>query len=367
LFVGITNTPRDASWGTPGAISRLLDRKPSDRPEAELWFGTHPVSPSVLVDAQGPFAEVSGDLPYLLKVLAASESLSLQAHPNLDQARSGFEAEEAAGIPIDAPHRNYKDARHKPEMIYALEDGFGALCGFRPTEQTRSSLDRLARADPTGAIAALERRLPDDAALPGVFEWLITGGEGVAELITAVSAAAAVEGFGTQVVLARAFPGDAGIVISLLLNDVELSRGQVIYLPAGNIHAYQHGIGIELMAASDNVLRGGLTPKHVDVPELLRVLDFRTGPVPYLEPERPAPGVEVFRPDVPDFVLTVVSGDAELDRLDRAILLCVDGSFTVEDGDERRAIGRGDAVFARSNGPVVVRGSGRLFIASPGG
>jgi mannose-6-phosphate isomerase len=168
--------------------------------------------------------------------------------------------------------------------------------------------------------------------------------------------------------LADRNPGDPGIAISLLLNSVALHPGEVLYLPAGNIHAYLTGLGIELMAASDNVLRGGLTPKHVDVPELLKVLDFRPAPVPYLEPERPQAGVEVFRPDVPDFVLTVVSADAarsgvSLPLSGPAIVLCTSGSVSVSG----HALERGRALYAADESMLAISGDGMLFIASTGG
>ncbi|MFW8745167.1 type I phosphomannose isomerase catalytic subunit, partial [Mesorhizobium japonicum] len=175
MFTEITNTPRDYAWGSTTAIARLLGRAPSGRPEAELWLGAHPGSPSRLVGREGTLLDVvDGRLPFLLKVLAAEQPLSLQAHPTPVQAEEGFAREEAAGIPIDAPERNYKDAFHKPELIYALSDPFRALCGFRPVEETRTVLLPVA-GDPR--IAPLLDRLRTDADLRPVVEWLITGGD----------------------------------------------------------------------------------------------------------------------------------------------------------------------------------------------
>ena len=254
--------------------------------------------PALVGDDRTLLDVVDGRLPFLLKVLAAAAPLSLQAHPTPAQAAEGFAREEAAGVPIDAPHRNYKDAFHKPELIYALSDPFRALSGFRPVAETRAVLEPVAD---DARIAPLLERLDDDDALRDVFAWLIAGGDDVDDLVAAVvEASATADGPSWQTVrtLADTYPGDPGIAISLLLHTVELRPGEVLYLPAGNIHAYLEGLGIELMAASDNVLRGGLTPKHVDVPELLSVLDFRPLPAPYLAPEEPEPGVRVFRPDV---------------------------------------------------------------------
>ncbi|MGN6272350.1 MAG: mannose-6-phosphate isomerase, class I [Protaetiibacter sp.] len=370
MFVEIANEPRDYAWGSTTAIAELLGTPPSGGPQAELWLGAHPGSPARVVGARGEERTLldllDGRLPFLLKVLAAAAPLSLQAHPTPAQAEEGFARENAAGVPLDAPTRNYKDAFHKPELIYALSEPFRALSGFRPAAETRAVLAPVAD-DPR--IAPLVERLVDDTSIEAVFAWLIGRGDGVADLVDAVvEASATVDGPSWQTVrtLADAYPGDPGIVISLLLHTVELHPGEVLFLPAGNIHAYLEGLGIELMAASDNVLRGGLTPKHVDVPELLRVLDFRPAPAPYLAPHEPEPGVRVFRPNVPDFVLTVVSADAaergvEVALGGAAIVLCTDGTVALEGGP---AISRGQAVFVAEEQWLGVRGTGTVFIAS---
>ncbi|HEV7956892.1 MAG TPA: mannose-6-phosphate isomerase, class I, partial [Marisediminicola sp.] len=357
MFVGITNTPRAYAWGSRTAIADLLGWDASGGPEAELWLGAHPGSPSRLEDPSvgndlveliesdpastlGPFA-TSGRLPFLLKLLAADAPLSLQAHPTTEQAREGYRRENEAGVPLEAPHRNYKDEHPKPELIVALSDTFDALCGFRSLESFRQIVGELrGRTRDTIPLDDLLERAAPENALPALVEWLSNGGTDVDRLVALVSELAAAEvrqdespkafeaELGTVSVLAEQYPGDPGVVISLLANRVTLRRGEALYLPAGNIHAYLHGLGVELMTASDNVLRGGLTPKHVDVPELLDVLDFTPQPVPYLEPERPAPGVEVFRPDVPDFVLVRFDGSApgSYELSGPAIALCTSGS-----------------------------------------
>ncbi|MFZ2964501.1 MAG: type I phosphomannose isomerase catalytic subunit, partial [Rhodoglobus sp.] len=235
MFLGITNTPRDYAWGAPGAISALLGRAPSEAPEAELWLGTHPGSPSRLVGAEGTLLDVvGGRLPFLLKVLAAGSPLSLQAHPTTAQARAGFAREEAAGIPADAPERNYKDPFHKPELIYALSERFEALCGFRPAAETRESLERLLeRRGPSAPVRAWIDRLTGDDEIRGVFEWLITRGLGVDELVSSLVGLAddATAALVTLRELAVAYPGDPGIAISLMLHRVSLERGEVLYLP----------------------------------------------------------------------------------------------------------------------------------------
>ena len=372
MFVGITNTPRDYAWGSTTAIAELLGTPASGAPEAELWLGAHPGSPSVVTSPEAgasDLRELVGELPFLLKVLAAAHPLSLQAHPTLAQAAEGFARENAAGVPLDAPHRNYKDALHKPELIYAVTDGFRALCGFRDTSESRATIDRLLTASPgDAALSGWMTRLDSDDAIRSTFEWLVTGGDDVDELVSSVvDAASRLEGDNFTLVgeLAAEYPGDPGIVVSLMLNLVTLSAGEVLYLPAGNIHAYVEGLGIELMASSDNVLRGGLTPKHVDVPELLGVLDFSPVEIPYLAAETPAPGVQVFRPDVPDFVLTVVTADGshDVDAPGPAIALCTSGAVELNG----HALARGEAVFVTADDAITtVAGDGTVFIATAG-
>jgi len=367
VFVGITNTPRDYAWGSTGEISELLGLAPSDRTEAELWLGAHPGSPSRVVEKDATLLDVvDGRLPFLLKVLAAGAPLSLQAHPTTEQAQAGFARENALGVPLDSPERNYKDAFPKPELIYALSEKFEALCGFRPAASIRASFEALP-ASP--AVSALLERLTGDDALRDVFEWLITRGERVDDLISEVVAAAdnSSPQLATVGLLARDYPGDPGIVISLMLNRVTLERGEVLYLPAGNIHAYLRGVGIELMSSSDNVLRGGLTPKHIDVPELLSVLDFRPVAVPYLAPERPAPGVEVFRPDVPDFVLVTIEDEGSYVLTGPAIALCTHGDLDIEGATSAYNLSRGDAVYITPDeGELSFAGLGSVFLATTG-
>ncbi|GGF14277.1 mannose-6-phosphate isomerase, class I [Subtercola lobariae] len=446
MFVQITNTPRDYAWGSSRAITDLLGLPPTGKPEAELWLGAHAGSPSVIVHpeltggartltewiAADPATATGshGRLPFLLKVLAAAKPLSLQAHPTLGMAKAGFERENAEGLAIDAPNRNYKDALHKPEVIYALSETFDALCGFRSLDEIRGVLALLRAADARSAVPepeplqALESRLRGSTAeaLRTAVEWLLSGSEQVEALVAQVTALvagdAALGGGGVRVgvgagagddagsgagagagefadalatvrSLAVEYPGDPGVVLSLLLNRVTLKRGEALYLPAGNIHAYLQGLGVELMAASDNVLRGGLTPKYIDVPELLHVLQFASVPVPYLEPEHPSPGVEVFQPDVIDFVLVRFAlgdraGDADGGRgtLEArhpgpksasyspdgpAIVLCTAGSLTVTSATGQTSVTRGESFYITPDeGALTVTGSGELFLAAPG-
>jgi len=356
MFVGITNTPRDYAWGSATAIPQLLGVAPTGAPQAELWLGVHPGSPSRLVGREGTLADlVPGRLPFLLKVLAAGAPLSLQAHPTSVQAEAGFARENAAGIAVDAPERNYRDAFHKPELIFALSDPFTALSGFRPVAETLEVLGPVAG---DARLQPLLSRLVDDGSLQDAFTWLISRDAGVEDVVSAVvECAEAVDGpsWATVRLLAEYYPGDPGIPISLLLHTIALRPGEVLYLPAGNIHAYLGGLGIELMAASDNVLRGGLTPKHVDVAEL-------------------APGVLEFRPDVPDFVLTVVSPDAAeravsvaIEGGGPAIAFVASGAVTLDGFDASFTLERGGAAYLSEEPVVRVSGDGLLFLATTAG
>lgn len=351
MFVEITNEPRDYAWGSTTLLQAFLGREPDGRPHAELWLGTHHGSPARLVGRDGDLRDVAGELPFLLKVLAAGSTLSLQAHPTARQAEEGFAGENAAGIPLDAPHRNYKDPYPKPEMIYALSEEFRALSGFRPVVQTRADLD--------AADLGLLPDLRADSDLRAVVERLLTTDVSV-ELDALVAAAqgAPGESWATVRDLSAQMPGDPGIAISLLLHTIVLRRGEALYLPAGNIHAYQSGLGVELMGPSDNVLRGGLTEKYIDVPELLRVLDFRALPEPRIQPLVTG-GVSDFAPDGAGFRMRVLDAGASLEVEAPALVLVLDGSATVGDAVLERA-GAGALV----DGRAVIHADGATVVAT---
>jgi mannose-6-phosphate isomerase len=385
MLLRIENTPRPYAWGSTTAIAELLGTTPSGGPEAELWLGDHPGSPARIVagDASGA-SDLSAmllargeKLPFLLKVLAAGEPLSLQAHPTIAQAREGFARENAAGIALDAANRNYKDELHKPELIFALSDRFIALAGFRPVAEARAALaaaeqPALAAAEQP-ALAAFIDKLVDDAALPDLVRWLIAGGPEVTAVVDALVATARTlehdardtPSWATVRRLAEYYPGDPGIAMSTLMHTVVLRPGEALYLPTGNIHSYQQGLAIEVMAASDNVLRGGLTPKHVDAAELMRVLDARPVAEPRIAPVELLPGVHRFTPDVVDFALTVVEAGSAVDGITLetggpAIVLCLEGEVTLHD---ELSLERGQAAFADEASLRVV-GAGRAVMAT---
>ena len=392
----LENVLRDYAWGSTTAIAGLLGRIESGRPEAELWIGAHPDSPSVALRPDGTTVPldrlISEDpehflgaesvagfgprLPFLTKILAAAQPLSLQVHPSIEQARDGFARENANGIAPEAAHRNYRDDNHKPEMIFALTP-FEALCGFRPAADTRAILLHLAaafdavEADRPPLLSELVEDLgnPDEGtALRKAFERLISGGPAVAEATALVAGVlvtgAALEPYrselSTVLSLNEKYPGDPGVLISLLLNRISLAPGEAVFLPAGNVHAYLYGTGVEVMASSDNVLRGGLTPKFVDVPELLRTIEFKPVAVPMLTPEVSGFGQELYRPPFREFQLQRIElapgqPPVPLAQNGAAVVIVVEGSVYLDSpkGDLQLARG-GSAFLAASEAPVNV-------------
>lgn len=325
----IAGSPRTYSWGSTNALQELTGRGVPGQPLAELWYGAHPTAPS-LVREDGPRLDalisaeprhILGDdvierfgpgLPYLLKLIAPAAALSLQVHPSVEKARERFTREDREGIPLTAPHRNYKDSNHKPELVYALTQ-FEAMCGFRAPRRAAELLDGLF----TSITDTLYAHLRADANAHGVkaaFTSLFLSPPSADEVAIVASACAhrlergspSPRTDATVVALQREHPGDPGVVAPLLLNPVSLRPGESLFVPAGGVHAYLSGVGVELMASSDNVLRAGLTSKHVDIPEMLSCVDYVAAP-----PVRIAPEVaddeltEVFYAPVDDFQLTV--------------------------------------------------------------
>ncbi|GAA0267607.1 mannose-6-phosphate isomerase, class I [Cryptosporangium japonicum] len=389
----LTNPIRTYAWGSRSAIAGVQGRPvPSTEPEAELWMGGHPSAPSrlsrdgvergldalVAADPQrelGPANAQGARVPFLLKLLAAETPLSLQAHPSDSQARAGFAAEQAAGPPIGDPRRNYVDPHHKPELICAVGQ-FSALCGFRSPARSVAVLTPVVAEIPAlRALVDALRASPDGSGLrafvAGLFS--LADATSVAEAFADACRKASGPDHELAVSLAAQYPGDIGIVLALLLNRLELSPGEAIFLPAGVLHAYLHGLGVEVMAASDNVLRGGLTPKHVDVQELLRVVRFEETPAVPFPAAEPAPGVRVWAPPVPEFALTRVvldeaGGHASLASDGPRILFCLEGAVTVEDGTGPVELHGGEAGYVSAgHRDVTVTGTGTIFQATTGG
>lgn len=383
MLLAISNTPRDYAWGSTTLLADLEGRTPTGAPEAEVWFGDHPGSPALVHDDSGRTldawlsaraAEADGParLPYLLKLLAAGAPLSIQVHPSREQAAEGFAREEHAGVPRDAGHRNYKDDNHKPEVIVALSDTFTALAGLRDVSVTRRLVEALGDA---AGVRALRERLHDSdasAALRAAIGWALGEADAAAiQEIVEAAASADSEEFAAELALtaslAAAYPADPGIVVALLMNLVHLRRGEAIFVPAGVLHAYVAGLGVEIMAASDNVLRGGLTPKHIDVAELLSLVDFRPAAPPVLEPDAAGDGVEVFAPGIRDFALAHVSGSGSVDLRGLSIALGVagDAAITGASGTRIRLAPGQAAIVTPDESPLAVDG-GEVFVAMPG-
>lgn len=380
-LVRLDCTVRCYAWGSRTVLAELLGRAPGDEPEAELWVGAHPDAPARLrgdgrtlpeyiagdpVAALGPAAAPGAGLPFLLKVLAVEHPLSLQVHPDERQAREGFARDNAAGLAPDAPDRNYRDDSSKPELVCALTP-FDALCGLREPVEAAGLVGALGVAALDEVVAALAA---EDAKR--AVEMLLTWPSGLrAELVEDVrKACARLDGEPYRVVerLAELHPDDTGPVTSLLLNLVRLEPGQALNVPPRTLHAYLRGTAVEIMASSDNVLRGGLTPKHVDVPEVLAVADFGAfDPVP-LRAEPAANGEGAYPSPAAGFRLTRCApggGRVVLDRPGPSALLCLDGVVTITRDGRTEALRRGEALFVPyQGGAVELSGDGEVFRAT---
>ncbi len=333
-------------WGDPTAIPHLLGLVPDGRPCAELWFGTHAGAPSTLADGRALEAVV-GPLPYLLKILSAAKPLSIQVHPSSTQAQLGFEREDAAGIPLNAPHRTYRDPFHKPEILVALTP-FEALCGIAPLDRTDQLLAEL------GPAAADIRSLLSHGGIDAVIALLLHDRPSLGPLLDA-AAHHRDPRCGWLSRLSQLFPGDPSAALALLLNYVQLSPGEAIFLGAGNIHAYLEGTGVEVMANSDNVVRAGLTSKHVDADEVLRVLDRTPTDDPVVTAAATSDGGHRFDVPVHDFRVTVYEIDGSVSFIADGpeLLLCTEGEMV--------EVSQGECILATHGEAVELVGMGTVY------
>jgi len=394
-IVRLRNPVLPYAWGSRTAIAALLGEPvPSAGPQAELWMGAHPSHPSQVRTDHGELpldawiardpecvlgasvaSRFAGRLPFLLKVLAAEQPLSLQVHPSPEQARAGFERENAAGIPLDSPRRCYRDASHKPELLCALTP-FHALVGFQPPAQIAARLAELAAPELEPSLRAAEAG--GTQGLRACFTELLRLDAATRRRVLARAAECARNrsdaALDLVVQLSEAHPGDAGALAPLWMNRIELAPGQAMFLPAGLLHSYLGGVGIELMASSDNVLRGGLTEKHVDVPELLRVLCFEPNGFQRVTPDPAEAGEARYATPAAEFALSVVrlgaSGAFEArERRGVEILLCTEGTGEVSDVDRTQCVPlrRGESLLVPGAlGRYRVEGSGTLYRATVG-
>jgi mannose-6-phosphate isomerase len=383
----LDNTVQNYAWGSPTAIAEFLGRpSPGGRPEAELWIGAHHRAPSRVafgsshpsLDAmiqREPAAMLGesvaaryGELPFLLKVLAAAEPLSIQCHPNAAQARAGFTRENEAGIALADPKRNYRDPNHKPELLVALSR-FLALKGWRPVEEILGHLQAIAFDGLAAPVEGLQRRR-DAGALKTLFGAMLSLDEAPRSRLLHQALDAAQgrpqEAWRWVVRLHDKHPGDVGVLAPLLLNFIELQPEEALFLGAGELHAYLEGTALEIMANSDNVLRGGLTSKHVDVAELLATATFEAGPAAIFRAETIADGERVYRTPAREFELGFIEVSPIAPYGSPAgkgveILLGMAGHATVIADGHLHPLGRGRSVFvpAAVSG-YIVEGEGRV-------
>lgn len=352
----LKNTIQEYAWGSHTAIAQLLgNSSPSIVPQAELWMGAHPkatsmvkygeqwVSLSELIDkypedilGKDIAHKFNNKLPCLFKVLAAAKPLSIQAHPEKTQAEQGFAKENELGIPLNAPNRNYKDDNHKPECICALTT-FYALKGFRKIADICKFMKKICPNGLKKEIGDLQKQ-QDSQGLKQFFKALMTA-ESNKQKQLIKEAIDNAQKFSQEdfvfewiIKLYNEYPHDIGIMSPSFLNLIQLESGQALFLPAGELHAYLDGTGIELMANSDNVLRGGLTPKHVDVDELLKILNFVEGKTNIITPKKSAKCENVYSTPAKEFVLSVISDDINYKSLEKRsveIILCVNGKAII--------------------------------------
>ncbi|AOP53203.1 MAG: mannose-6-phosphate isomerase, class I [Brevibacterium aurantiacum] len=424
------NTVKNFAWGSTDAIPAILGTAPDGTPCAELWLGAHPLSPSRLDNGQfdqqssthrsaqqgssssvdvktnsttvGPnlIEYLAGDpagllghdsvqvfgprLPFLLKVLSAQKALSIQVHPNPEQAALGFAREESEGPDLDSPTRNYKDPSAKPELIYALTE-FHALTGFRSRKAVRSTFERLlslslspTSLDFLGDVLSALKSVTEAKAFARAVELVLgdsrsagfvdeVAGQDLAELPDGhiSRSGTAVDPAETFQELVADYPSDPGVLVALMLNRVHLQPGEALAMESGVLHAYLGGTGIEVMASSDNVLRGGLTNKHIDIPELGKVAKFTSAKPRMVEPDRDG----ILLGATEDFALQSLRCPrlTQIERRGASIALCTSGSITLTSLGSTVTLTRGQSVFIAANEPTVTAdGHGDLFVATTG-
>lgn len=382
MLVKLTNQALPYAWGSKTLISDYFGIAETGEPMAEIWFGTHDGSPTEVVGTDSSLQSLlhaagrTSRLPFLLKILAAEAPLSIQAHPNPAQAIEGFARENAAGIPIDASHRNYKDDKAKPELIVALTERFDALVGFSSPALIKEKFSELLEVSTSEKLTEVLTKwiswLDSDEGIRKVFLDALTSADCdesfVSDLIDSAEQCPSLVDL--VVHLSEHHGKDRGIATALLMNHMSLNRGEGVFVPAGMPHAYLSGLGVEVMLASDNVLRGGLTPKHIDVEELSKVLVFESTDPALVQTKQLAVGFEKFDLPTPEFDFyraSVGSSNllADVNLPGDSILLCTEGSVAVSNSQgEREVINIGEAVFMAGDArSFSLTGTGTLFMA----
>jgi mannose-6-phosphate isomerase len=389
----LTGVIQPYAWGSRTAIPEFLGVEPTGEPQAELWFGAHPLAPSMVdgetldkVVAHDPVGMVGRAsveafgprLPFLVKIIAAAQPLSLQAHPSREQAEAGFAREQAASVPREAPHRTYRDGWPKPELLCALVET-EALCGFREPGEAYELFEKLAVTEALELVAPL-----DDADMPAgerlrvVFSRLLRLGSDVRSVILDVARAAeTMHGSDGWASFARTahelnahYPGDPGVLAALLMNRITLRPGDALFMPPGNLHAYLSGGGVEIMANSDNVMRGGLTPKYINIDELLAILDFTPGLRGLITPSEESRGVWRYPTPAPEFALWRIEPRDEPVLAPATgggrVLLVTDGDLTLTSSTAALDLVRGESALLTAGEQVVLAGRGTAFVGGPG-
>jgi mannose-6-phosphate isomerase len=382
-------------WGSTTSIAELLGvPNPGGEPQAELWMGAHPLAPSqvrvgdawipldVLIERDpeavlGPevAAAFHRRLPFLFKILAAAAPLSIQAHPNREQAREGFERENRQGLPLDAPRRNYRDPNPKPECICALTP-FWAMYGFRSPSAILTGLRRLSPCTLDAELGDFAAQC-DAAGLRRLFAALLSldSSRSRQAVVEALTHAARWEDDARIWIapLARHYPADIGVLSPALMNVIRLEPGQALFLSAGVLHSYLEGTGIEIMANSDNVVRGGLTPKSVDIPELMRLLNFDRLDIHRVRADRKTSMERVYQTPASEFSLSVIelrAADAFESGAARniEILLCIDGHAQIRDagsGKNMLELAPGSSALVPAAAPSYrIAGPARIYKAT---
>ncbi|WP_141015540.1 mannose-6-phosphate isomerase, class I [Nocardioides sambongensis] len=367
---------QDYDWGSTDGIPTFLRQSPGSRPVAEVWMGTHPLGVATVrgSDEARPLTDVAGELGFMLKILAADRPLSIQVHPNASTARAGFEAEEASGVPLESRDRVFKDPHPKPEMVYALSQ-FDTLVGFRPTAEI---LRVLAQLDTplTQVMAAELRNNPGFAGIVKLVEKQLLSPPSAEEITAVVDqcSSALERGFDirraylTAVELQKHHPGDIGVLISLLLNRLTLQPGEAAFLDAGIIHAHLAGMCLEVMVSSDNVLRAGLTSKHIAAEAMVHCLEEGMSRVARVNPELFGFSTDIYQPGSGDFALSVTQvsqaepAGAALPERGKRILVCTAGDVALlNEQGESLWLARGDSAYAdESDGTIRVVGTGEV-------
>lgn len=378
----LTAPIKNYEWGSTGLLAELTGGLKTGKPQAEMWFGTHSTTPTLLDDGTA-LADLT-DLPYLVKLIAAAQPLSVQVHPGREQARSGFSIENSAGIPLDSPERTYRDPNHKPEMLLALTD-FTAMAGFRAPRASAATFRLLADLMDEKileeALTSVATRLTN-GQLKRVFTHLVdpqgpfraSGGWTRAIFASAARHGPSDRYLANALSAATIHPGDPGALVTLLMNLTVLSPGEALYIPSNTIHSYVSGLGLEVMATSDNVIRGGLTVKHVDIPELHRVVSYQPSPVPLIAPTVHMSSdvlVSKFSPPVNEFEVTRydLAANTTLTQVAGAphILICISGSGHLILNDQSLEVSGGVGVYLPGSvNPLVMSASnsGMTIIAT---